>query len=162
MKVRCAPVILTAILLLIPHFAGHAETGASQFSDPGKLITVESEQIFVITLESNRTTGYEWQIAGKLDTYAVELVGVEYVRGAGTMPGSGGRENWTFRAITSRRESVPIRFQYVRPWEKDAKPVKEVVFSVAINKGPVERQIERMQRAMDERHRESFNTKMDE
>ena len=126
----------------------------SQFSNPAKPIEAESDKLFVITLESNRTTGYQWQLAGRIDDVAVELVGVEYVKPRQDMPGAGGVENWTFRAKVSRREKVMLPFKYVRPWEKNSPPAKEEVFSVIIRKGERERQLDSMQKELNRLHDE--------
>ena len=97
---------LTALIfftgIIIPAWAGQ-----TRMSDPRKPIHVESGSIFIVTLESNRTTGYEWQVAGKLDPSAFEIVGVEYVKGASPLVGSGGIENWTFRALSAKRAPCP-------------------------------------------------------
>jgi len=120
-----------------------------EYNNPGDTIKTESGQVFVIALDSNRTTGYEWQIEQPFDKMALESVGVEYVKGPNDMPGAGGKEKWTFRALVFRRETVPLSLKYVRPWEKDVKPEKEVTFKVMINKGPVERQLDSMQKELD-------------
>ncbi len=129
----------------VPEYSNHKDT-----------IQTESAQVFIIALDSNRTTGYEWQIEQPFDNLALESVGVEYVKGPNNMPGAGGKEKWTFRALVSRREAVPISFKYVRPWEKDAKPDKEVTFKVMINKGPVERQLDSMQKELDRMRNSSW------
>ena len=149
---RSAIIFLT--LIFIARFSAFAEV--SRFNNPDKLISVESGEVFIIELDSNRSTGYEWQIAYPLDKYAFELAGVEYARPLKASPGAGGKENWTFRALASRNGKLPIAFKYVRPWEKDLPPAKEITFSLIVNKGPEERQLEHQQKELDAIHDESL------
>ena len=153
-----------AIILLAAVFAAGALSAAElpRFKDPGKPITVEAGTIFVIELESNRTTGYEWQISRPVDTSALELIGVEYIKGPASLVGAGGKENWTFKALSPRRGAMPLSFKYVRPWEKNAKSAKEIFFSVNITNGPEGRQLEEMQREMDRMRDEGWTRRIEE
>jgi predicted secreted protein len=151
------------ILLGIIFFAGALSAEELPgFSDPDKPITIPSGSVFVITLDSNRTAGYEWQISKPFDKYAFESIGVEYVNSAGGLVGAGGKENWTFRALGSRNGKLPIVFKYVRPWEKDVEPVRVITFTVTITKGPAELQVEHMQRELDKMHDVNLNPRLGE
>ena len=170
---------ILAFVILIAAFSASAETyadsnsktifhigdsdnvsGIPRFTIMLKEIETKTGDMFIITLDSNRTTGYEWQLVKPFDNKAIELLGVEYVAGSGGMPGAGGLENWTFRTISFRRDKVVLSFKYVRPWEKDVKPVKETEFFVKIEKGPVERRLEGMQKDLDKVHNESWDTSL--
>ncbi|MDI6761179.1 MAG: protease inhibitor I42 family protein [Candidatus Brocadiaceae bacterium] len=100
-------------------------------SAPDNAIEVKVGRDFVITLESNRTTGYQWQLAQPLDGTVVELVGSEYKAGESKLIGSGGSEVWTFRAVGAGK--TRIAFKYTRPWEKDAPPAREVSVNVVVS-----------------------------
>jgi len=159
MKIPVLVLLATALISAVASAAPEAsDTDIPRYSDPGRGIDAESGKLFMITLESNRTTGYQWQIARPLDSSAFELIGVEYVTGDKRMPGAPGKENWTFKAVSSGKGSVPIAFKYVRPWEKDTPPAKEVVFFVMIRKGPDEKRLEDMQRELDRLHDENWDT----
>lgn len=133
-----------------------------RFSDPAKTIEVEAGKSFVITLESNRTTGYQWQFAAPFYRTILELVGVEYVKGPSNLAGAPGRENWTFNALHSTKEKVPIIFSYIRPWEKDVPPAKEITFFIIIAKGTSEQQLDSMQQELDRLRDESWTTHIGE
>ena len=94
--------------------------------------TVETQvgQEFTITLDSNRTTGFQWQLAEPLDGSVLELVGSEYEAPDGGGMGAGGRELWTFRAVGEGGTDIDLK--YVRPWEEDATPAKEETFAVVV------------------------------
>ena len=92
---------------------------------PKNLVEVEVGQEFIITLESNPTTGYQWQLARPLDEAILQLVGSEF-EAPETKPelvGVGGEEVWTFKAVG--RGQTEVALKYVRVWEKDVSPVKE-------------------------------------
>jgi len=98
-------------------------------------VTVTAGQEFTITLDSNITTGYGWQLAKPLDKTFVKAVKNEYQNpkpapGKGPVVGAGGQEVWVFKAL--KAGSTVIDFKYVRPWEKDKEPVKTASFQVVI------------------------------
>ncbi len=86
---------------------------------------------FVIKLESNATTGYSWQLA-EFKSGIVKKVSNIYVpsKTEGRLAGSGGIEEWTFKAIAKGK--VIITFEYVRPWEKDVPPIKRALYQVTV------------------------------
>ena len=85
---------------------------------------------FVITLDANATTGYEWQLANPTDDSLIKFMRSEYVPDKTGLVGSGGKSIWTFKAVRSGK--TQISFKYIRPWEKDIPPVKEAVYIVDI------------------------------
>jgi len=87
---------------------------------------------FIIMLASNRTTGYEWQIDRPIDGNKVEQKSLVYVPDQTGLVGSGGKEEWKFKALKAGRSQ--ISFKYVRPWEKGVKPADKKVFDVDIKK----------------------------
>lgn len=109
-------------------------------SKSGKTDTTESSmkvragQDFTISIKSNPTTGYHWELTEPLDEKVVTKVSSEYkpdVSGGSSQPmGAGGVEVWTFRAVA--KGATDIRMKYVRPWEKDAAPAEERVFAVTV------------------------------
>jgi predicted secreted protein len=108
---------------------------ASAAEDPAKVVETSVGKEFTIELESNRTTGYGWQLQKPLDESLVKAVKNEYLttpRPAGEVPmaGAGGKEVWTFKAV--RAGKTAIDFKYVRPWEADKPPAKTASFRVVI------------------------------
>lgn len=85
---------------------------------------------FVITLDANATTGYEWQLTNPIDNSLIKFVSSEYVPDKTGLVGSGGKSIWTFRAVQAGK--AQLSFKYIRPWEKDAPPAKNAVCIVNI------------------------------
>jgi inhibitor of cysteine peptidase len=131
---------LTAVLLLTPLVVSTvggqenptrpAEAVAREYADPGAPISVKAGEDFVISLDSNRTTGYQWQLAEPLDKNILKLAGIEYKAPKTDLIGAGGKDLVTLKAVGKGKAQVNLR--YVRPWEKDAAPAKKVTFSVEV------------------------------
>jgi len=85
---------------------------------------------FRITLESNRSTGYQWRMARPLDQKVVKLVGSGYQSPEVKLPGAGGKEIWTFEAVAAGRTEIAM--QYIRPWEKGVPPARTAKFTVVV------------------------------
>ena len=85
---------------------------------------------FVITLDANATTGYEWQLAKPIDDNLIKLVSSEYIPNKTGLVGSGGKSIWTFKAVHVGK--TRISFKYIRPWEKNTPPTKQIRYIVNI------------------------------
>jgi len=107
------------------------KSGGPSFDNPDQLIDVLVGQEFRIVLDSNPTTGFEWQLAALLDETLVTLVGNAYdVASTPGRTGAGGKQTWTFRAV--RRGQTVIALKYSRSWEKGVDPLKKIIFTVII------------------------------
>ena len=85
---------------------------------------------FTITLPSNATTGYQWRLGNKPDAKVVKFVDSHYNAPSQPMPGKGGSETWTFKAVGKGTTSIVL--EYARPWEKGIAPVKTQTFTVSV------------------------------
>lgn len=105
------------------------ETGA-KFSDPSQPIQVTTGQPFTIVLDSNRTTGYQWQLAKPLDASILQQVDNVYEAPQTNLAGAGGKELWTFKAVGKGKTTID--FQYVRPWEKNTPGTTSTSFEIVV------------------------------
>ena len=92
-------------------------------------IDVNLGEEFVIVLDGNPTTGYQW-MTENIDEAFIKFLSSKYEPSSNT-PGSGGRYVWTFRAVSQGKSNITMK--YLRPWEKDIEPIKKQVFSININ-----------------------------
>ena len=97
-------------------------------------VAAEKGREFSVTLDSNRTTGYEWRLARPLDEGMVQLVRSEYAPPEGGRVGEGGREEWVFLAKGSGKTEILL--EYVRPWEKGQVPAARARAEVSIKPAP--------------------------
>jgi predicted secreted protein len=93
-------------------------------------IRVLAGKQFSLTLSANRTTGYSWRLAAPLDPAMLKQVSDDYHAADSGAVGAPGEEVWTFEAVGEG--VVQLDFEYVRPFEKDAKPVKTAKYSIVI------------------------------
>lgn len=84
---------------------------------------------FIISLESNQSTGYSWSVGMVSDNAQVVVAGMDYDLPEGSITGQGGAEVWHLKAVAPG--VVKLVFYYSRSWEKDA-PAKTVNFSISI------------------------------
>lgn len=140
MKKAVAVVIVIACLSISSHaFAETYVDSKAEFKIPigqerqddiaNKIKTAVGKE-FVITLDANATTGYEWQLAAPTDNNLISLVCSEYVPYKTGLVGSGGKSIWIFKALKAGKAQVS--FKYIRVWEKNTPPVKEVTYIVTI------------------------------
>lgn len=91
------------------------------------------DQVLFVTLESNPTTGYSWQV-DELDQSILRQVGdSEYKSSAPGNPpvvGAGGTE--TFRFETVSVGNTTLKLVYRRPWEKDVPPIKTYTIQITV------------------------------
>jgi predicted secreted protein len=83
-----------------------------------------------ITLISNRTTGYGWEISEGPDEKVAEFVRSEYVPNSDIIVGSGGRDVFVFRAVSAGKTKAS--FKYVRPWEEDSPQAKTEKYTIVV------------------------------
>ena len=84
--------------------------------DKGKTFSITVGQIVSITLPSNVSTGYAWEL-DELDADILENTNQRYNSSSSTAPGSGGEEVWQFTARDTG--IIVVRLEYRRSWEDD-------------------------------------------
>ena len=87
-------------------------------------------QELVLTLPSNPTTGFRWELRNPAASVLKRLGPEVYSNSeeARGLVGSGGESPWRFRVAPSGDDRLEL--VYRRPWEKDAEPAES--FSCAI------------------------------
>lgn len=121
-----------------PH-AAHPEVGPGnvvQAPADGGSVIVPPGCVLQVSLPSNPSTGYRWQVDQLPPGLAVE--GESRFVPASDQPtmGGGGTEIWQFAAIEpppSAPQEV-LRLSYRRPWEKDVAPARTYEATVRIQK----------------------------
>jgi inhibitor of cysteine peptidase len=101
-----------------------------EYADPRNPINTKAGETISIILDSNPTTGYKWQLAKPADEKVLQLVSSEYRMPETQMVGAGGKEVWTFKALSTGQTNIV--FEYLRPWEKDKEPAKKATFTINI------------------------------
>ena len=108
-----------------------AETPASlpEPTDPTQPITATPGETFDLVLPSNASTGYRWKILPELDAAILQQVSQDTIAKQPVMPGSGGVDVWTFRAVNAG--DTTIVFGYFPPGN-ETDPEETVTFSIHV------------------------------
>ena len=110
-----------------------AESVEVNEDDNGGQFELERGQILVVTLESNPSTGYKWELTEQDKSILLQLGEVEFKSSdTGDPPtvGAGGWEVFRFRAVNAGQ--MPLLFFYHRSWE-DAEPLSTFSIQVTVN-----------------------------
>lgn len=79
-------------------------------TDHTQLLTVQAGETFELVVPSNSSTGYRWNIVPVLDETIVQFVEQDYIAEQPGIPGSGGVEVWTFRAVNAGDTTVVLGY----------------------------------------------------
>ncbi len=121
-------------LLVVAAMAGCSETKPIVLTaaDNGRTIEILRGAEVLVSLESNRTTGYAWTqscpLSGPLAS-AGEPIYVAAAASTGAV-GVGGIETWRFRAANSGEQR--LTFEYRRPFENEMAPARTVMIDIRV------------------------------
>ena len=102
--------------------------------DDGSQVELGQGQILVVTLESNPTTGYRWELAETQESILQQMGEAEFKQsetGEPPLVGAGGWEIFRFKAISAGQTS--LKLVYHRPWEESVEPLKTFSIQVVVN-----------------------------
>jgi len=126
-----AVVLLTISLLAIG--CGTSKEVKVDASDSGSQVELEKGQTLVITLESNPSTGYRWEVVESEESI-LEQEGEAEFKSSDTRdpppPGTGGTETFRFEAKSAGE--VTLRLVYHRSWEEGVEPLETFTLQVEV------------------------------
>ena len=104
----------------------HGEVRSSA-ADDGRQIELNEGQVLVISLESNPSTGYMWEVEEADEAILHQMGKIEfesesYLLGAPILLGAPGKQIVRFEAVAAGW--ADLRLVYRRPWERGMKPAK--------------------------------------
>lgn len=100
-----------------------------QYTSPGTPIEVGVGQEFEIVLESNPSTGFEWQAPGALDK-SLKLVDSGFISPKKQVPGAPGQQFWRYQGVSAGTSE--ISYEYLRSFEKGVPPATTSTFKVTV------------------------------
>ena len=125
-------VVVMSFILIFALFSGCGTNGSSLTdADNGKQIAVRPGEILTLTLESNPTTGYSWQVMELDSAVLTQVSDPEYKQSSGAegLVGAGGTETFRFKAVGSSETTLELG--YTRPWES-VPPVETFTIQVDV------------------------------
>ena len=123
-------VVVMSFFLALALFSGCGANGTRiTDADNGKQISIKPGDVVTVTLESNPTTGYSWQVMEIDNAILIQDGDSEYKQSSGSdgLVGAGGTETFHFRAVGNGNASLELG--YMRPWES-VPPIE--IFTVQI------------------------------
>jgi inhibitor of cysteine peptidase len=110
-----------------------AETVDVNEADNGGQVELELGKLLVVTLESNPSTGYRWELVENDDSILKQFGQAEFKSsetGDSPMVGAGGWVIFRFKAVSAGQ--ITLELVYRRPWE-DVEPLKTFTIQVIVN-----------------------------
>lgn len=102
-------------------------------SQTGTEVTIAPGDSLVVTLDSNVTTGFQWQLSSGMNEAVLALGSHEYQdpdKSDDGILGAGGREVWTFNAVGKGKTQVDL--EYRQAWEGGIKAAETFVLTVVV------------------------------
>ncbi len=107
----------------------HKQSVKLESKDSGGQATLSVGETVTITLKSNRTTGFGWEIVGLEDQDALALVEQSY-KADSALIGAGGADTITLKAV--KAGEVQLELSYRRAWETDVAPLETFTYDLVI------------------------------
>jgi inhibitor of cysteine peptidase len=129
------PRICAGLLLIILFFLSSCNQSGEIMldeKDNGSKIQLSQGEDLTITLDSNPSTGYGWQVAESDEAILQQVGKAEYITSdpAGQpLPGQGGKEILRFVSVSPGKTTLSLF--YIRPWEDDVEA--EQTFSIEVS-----------------------------
>ena len=102
------------------------------YTDPKVPINETVGREFLIDMsEQTASTGYKWLLSSGYDHKVAVFAGVTFSKPETTAEGAPQTERWRFETVG--KGTTKLTFNYVQPWDKNAKPAKTLSFTVNVN-----------------------------
>jgi len=102
----------------------------------GKEVKIAAGGSLTVILESNQTTGFQWELANISDQTVLEKVDQKFITfppevtsGGSPLVGAPGAEAWIFKALQKGKSTISMG--YSRPWES-VPPAKTFTLTVSV------------------------------
>jgi inhibitor of cysteine peptidase len=130
-KITCVLLVLLFPTLAISGCMPAGKTYTS--ADSGESINLKLNETIKIKLESNPTTGYNWNLSDKTNTAIISLLSSDYKTSSSgkEVVGAGGYETITFKAIA--KGNTTITLTYNKSWEEGVEPIETFELNVAVD-----------------------------
>ena len=106
--------VIAAAMLVITACAKLPNDVSVNESSSGKQVELFVGGTLTVTLDSNATTGYSWELTGISDTGVLQKTDNKYVAPTSGLMGAGGKEVWTFKAL--KAGTTTLSMDYSQPW----------------------------------------------
>lgn len=131
LRINAIVLLLTVLILAIGCSTSKEVKVLASVS--GSQIELKKGQTLVFTLESNPTTGFQWEVTENDESILQQKGEAEFKSSETRNPpasGKGGTE--TFRFDAQSTGNVTLKLVYHRSWEKDIEPLKTFTLQIKV------------------------------
>ncbi len=133
------PLILAALILAACSSGPAAQTAPTKAVHPTPnaeelkvtnstdTIVVTAGNEFTITLRTNLSSGYHWEVAKEIDPGIVQYVWKDYVPDQPGNPNSSGRDVWRFKAMAPGTTTITLGYYFGQTDNAATMPVFNIV-----------------------------------
>jgi predicted secreted protein len=122
--------LVTTVLLATIACSSPAKQISVDESSSGKQVELAVNGSLTVTLESNVTTGYSWELKQIGDTSVLEKTDNKYEAPTSGLSGAGGKEVWNFKTL--KAGTTTLNMEYSQPWAGGQKGVKSFTLTVEV------------------------------
>jgi len=131
LRINAIVLLLTVLVLAIGCSTSREVKVVASVS--GSQIELKKGQTLVFTLESNPTTGYQWEVIENEESILQQKGEAEFKSSnTGNPPASGKGGTETFRFDARSAGNVILKLVYHRSWEKEVEPLKTFTLHVVV------------------------------
>jgi len=131
LKPTASGLIAVVLLVLLACSPAAPRELSADISSSGKEVVLATSGTLTLTLDSNISTGYSWNENANIgDRSVLQQIDHKYQPPATPMPGAGGKEVWTFKALKAGKSTISM--EYRRPFEPNAAPAKTFALTVVV------------------------------
>ena len=129
MKFKCLIVGLIATTIMTMSACSSLPNNVSvDASSSGKRVEVFVGSSVIVTLDSNVTTGYSWDLKEISNPAVLEKTDNKYIAPTSNLMGAGGQEVWTFKALAPG--TTNLNMEYSQPWAGGQKAARSFILTV--------------------------------
>jgi inhibitor of cysteine peptidase len=121
--------IIVVATMMLTSACTHLPTDvAVSESDSGKQREIVVRGTVTVTLDSNTTTGYSWELTDISDSAVLQKIDSKYEAPNSGLIGAEGKEVWTFKALKDGKATITM--SYGQPWAGGQKSARTFTLTV--------------------------------
>jgi inhibitor of cysteine peptidase len=130
-KILRTSVMMSFFLVLVLFSSCGTQGTRITDANNGEQVTIKAGDVVIVTLVSNPTTGYSWQVMEIDNAILVQDGDPEYEQSPGSegLVGAGGTETFHFKAVETGKTTLELG--YLRPWES-VLPIETFTIQVVV------------------------------
>ena len=122
--------LVTAALLAMTACSSPLNQVSVDESSSGKQVEIAAGGTLTVTLESNVTTGYSWELKQIGDTSILQKTDNKYEAPTSGLVGAGGKEVWNFKAL--KAGTTTLSMEYSQPWAGGQNGTKSFTLTIVV------------------------------